>query len=125
MACVRRERDDRTLRHKLAGARADPVARAAEGDAQEQQAIRRALAGAAILRGVTLMTTRQAIAIFRDIKNPYRADISDKALAIYHVCHMPTHNSITKDEILDVLWWLWDQHFEMNDAQDVFEYAED
>ena len=70
------------------------------------------------------MTTAQAILIFRDIKNPARASISEKALAIYHVCHMPTHNSITKDEILDVLWWLWDQHFEMNDATNILEEAE-
>ena len=57
------------------------------------------------------MTTGLAILIFSDIKNPVFAE-KEKALAIYKVLGMPTHNGVTKDKMLEVIQWLWDQRYE-------------
>ena len=58
-----------------------------------------------------------AIAIFKDINNSEYSEF-DKALAIYMVMDMETHNSVTKASMLEVIKWLWDRHFE-------FEFLDD
>lgn len=60
------------------------------------------------------MQIGMAIAIFRNIKV---ADVSEtvKAESIKRVLEMPTHNSITKDEILNVVEWLLNQAFEFEE----------
>ena len=57
------------------------------------------------------MTTGRAILIFSDIKNPGFAE-KEKALAIHMVLRMSTHNGVTKDKMLEVIEWLWDQRYE-------------
>ena len=61
--------------------------------------------------GEVRMTTGRAILIFNDIKNPVYAE-KEKALAIYMVLRMSTHNGVTKDKMLEVIEWLWDQRYE-------------
>lgn len=62
------------------------------------------------------MTIGRAILIFSDIKNPGFLE-KEKALAIYKVLGMPTHNGVTKDKMLEVIRWLWDQRYEYDDNQ--------
>ncbi len=40
----------------------------------------------------------------------------EKALAIYDVLKMPTHLSITKDSMIKVIKWLWDQLYEIKEV---------
>ena len=51
------------------------------------------------------------MAIFEDINNSEYSEC-DKALAIYRVMHMETHNAVTKASMLEVIRWLWDRQFE-------------
>lgn len=64
------------------------------------------------------MNIGKAIAIFKDINNSEYSEF-DKALAIYMVMNMETHNSVTKASMLEVIKWLWDRHYEINVADDV------
>lgn len=58
------------------------------------------------------MKIGKAVAIFMQIESAkYTED--EKALAIYHVLEMPTHNSITKDSILKATKYLWDKLYEV------------
>lgn len=59
------------------------------------------------------MNIGNARAIFEDINNSEYSEV-DKALAIYMVMYMETHNSVTKASMLEVIKWLWDRHFEFN-----------
>ena len=52
------------------------------------------------------MTTGRAILVFCDIENPGFGE-KEKALAVYKVLQMPTHNGVTKDKMLEVIRWLW------------------
>jgi len=70
------------------------------------------------------MNNGEACAIFHDIKRDDKT-IEEKAWAIHQVCTMPTHNSITKKQMIDVIIWLWHMCFEMADAQDVLQIGED
>lgn len=63
------------------------------------------------------MNIGKAIAIFKDINNSEYSEF-DKALAIYMVMDMETHNSVTKASMLEVIKWLWDRHYEINVADD-------
>ena len=58
------------------------------------------------------MTLGRALAIFESIEE---ADESteEKALAIYKVLNMETHNGVTKRGMLKVIAWLWNQKFEL------------
>ena len=58
-----------------------------------------------------------ARAIFEDINNSEYSEC-DKALAIYRVMYMETHNSVTKASMLKVIRWLWDRQFEFNFVDD-------
>lgn len=53
-----------------------------------------------------------AIAIFKDIENLKWTD-DERAMAIFKVLNMETHNSIFKADLLKVLKWLFEQHFQV------------
>lgn len=53
-----------------------------------------------------------AIAIFSQIDNKKYSD-DEKALAIYEVLQMPTHNSINKATLVRVAKWLFDKAYEI------------
>lgn len=56
------------------------------------------------------MTKGVASAIFEDINRPDFSDI-EKGTAIKIVLDMETHNSVTKDSMLQVIRYLWDMCF--------------
>lgn len=51
-------------------------------------------------------------AIFCDIENDKYTD-EEKALAIYEIMNWATHNSVTKDKMLDVIKWLFNKCYEV------------
>lgn len=57
------------------------------------------------------MTRGNAKLVFDNINSDEYSD-SVKALAIYEILNMETHNSVTKNSMLKVIRWLWDRHFE-------------
>ena len=57
------------------------------------------------------MSTGKAIAIVKNIQN-YECTDTEKAHAIYVVMNMPTHMSITKDELINAIKWLWHYSWE-------------
>ena len=57
-----------------------------------------------------------ACAIFDNIDSPDFTDL-EKGEAIYEVLKMPTHNSITKDKMLNVINWLFDKVFEWEETE--------
>ena len=63
------------------------------------------------------MDIGKAMAIFEDIYNSEYSEC-DKALAIYRVMHMETHNAVTKASMLEVIRWLWDRQFELVEGAD-------
>lgn len=55
------------------------------------------------------MTNGDAFKIFNDINSEEYSDV-EKAAAIYTIIQMPTpaqHNSIGKDELIEVIKYLW------------------
>lgn len=58
------------------------------------------------------MSLTRACWIFEHI-DLERIPAEEKGMAIYKVCKMPTHNSIRKDDMLKVIWWLLNQLFEI------------
>ena len=58
------------------------------------------------------MMTGRAVMIFNDINNDVFSE-NEKGLAIWTVMNMPTHNGITKDKMIEVIRWLWNQSFEI------------
>ena len=62
----------------------------------------------------TEMNIGTAIAIFLQIYSD-QYSVREKAVAIRMVLDMPTHNGIRKDEILKVLSWLWNRHFQIDE----------
>ena len=63
------------------------------------------------------MDIGKAMAIFEDINNSEYSECY-KALAIYRVMHMETHNAVTKASMLEVIRWLWDRQFELVEGAD-------
>lgn len=61
------------------------------------------------------MSTGKAIAIVKNIKN-YECTDTEKAHAIYVVMNMPTHMSITKDELINAIKWLWHYSWEYEEV---------
>lgn len=57
------------------------------------------------------MRIGKARAIWEDIESD-QWDRETKAIAIYQVLSMETHNSVTKKSCLKVIAWLWNQIFE-------------
>lgn len=60
------------------------------------------------------MTHGKAMAIVKNINNAECTD-TKKAHAIYLVMNMPTHMSITKDELINVIKWLWHYSWEFKE----------
>ena len=58
------------------------------------------------------MNIGKAMAIFHNINSDKYSDIL-KAMAIYRVMHMETHNAVTKASMLEVIRWLWNRQFEL------------
>ena len=54
------------------------------------------------------MNIGRACAIFAQINRDKYTD-DEKAMAIYAVLNMATHNSVTKDNMLVVIKWLFDR----------------
>lgn len=65
------------------------------------------------------MPIGKAVAIFMDIENKQYTE-DEKGTAIYNVCKMPTHNGISKDFMLKVIWWLLRRLFDLSEED---EYA--
>ena len=57
------------------------------------------------------MDIGKAMAIFNNI-NSDKYSVNEKAMAIYRVMYMETHNAATKASMLEVIRWLWDRQFE-------------
>lgn len=60
-----------------------------------------------------MMNIGKAMAIAKNIESDKYTD-EEKAYAIYLVMNMPTHMSITKDELIKVIKWLWHRSWEFN-----------
>ena len=63
------------------------------------------------------MDIGKAMAIFNNI-NSDKYSVNEKAMAIYRVMHMETHNSVTKASMLEVIRWLWDRQFELVEGEE-------
>ena len=57
------------------------------------------------------MNKGKAMAIFLQINSEEFTD-EEKAEAIYLVMNMATHMSIKKDNMIEVIKWLWNQKYE-------------
>ena len=60
------------------------------------------------------MTIGKACAIFDQIQSDKFTE-EEKGIAIYQVLKMPTHNGITKDNILKVTQYLFDLHYDVEE----------
>lgn len=60
------------------------------------------------------MSVNKAVAIFTNINSNDFTD-DEKAIAIHQVVNMPTHNSITKNVMLEVIKFLWDKLYEIQE----------
>lgn len=60
------------------------------------------------------MNIGKAVAIFENIDSPEFSD-EEKAEAIWLVLNMPTHNSISKDNILKAFKWLFLQFYDVEE----------
>ncbi|MDE6156278.1 MAG: hypothetical protein K2F67_07570 [Eubacterium sp.] len=58
----------------------------------------------------------KAMAICQDINSDRFTD-EQKATAIYLVMNMATHNSFTKEKMLEVIKWLWHYIFQWNEPE--------
>ena len=63
------------------------------------------------------MDIGKAMAIFNNI-NSDKYSVNEKAMAIYRVMHMETHNAVTKASMLEVIRWLWDRQFELVEGEE-------
>lgn len=57
------------------------------------------------------MTYGKALTIFSNIDSGEFTD-QEKGIAIHKIMTMCTHNSVSKDRMLDVIEWLWNRCFE-------------
>ena len=62
------------------------------------------------------MNKVNAMDVFENINSDEYSDIL-KAMAIYRVMHMETHNAVTKASMLEVIRWLWDRQFELVEGE--------
>ena len=66
------------------------------------------------------MNIGKAIAIFKNINDSKWTD-AEKGAAIYNVLRMPTKNSITKQDMEDVVRYMWDMVFTMVENEEMRE----
>ena len=64
------------------------------------------------------MNHGKAMAIVKQIDSEKFTD-EEKAYAIYLVMNMPTHMSITKDELINAIKWLWHYSWEIIEAEGI------
>lgn len=62
------------------------------------------------------MKLAKAIGIFHNIDSDNYTD-DEKGTAVFHVCKMATHNSITKAAMLKVIWWLLNLAFDITEEK--------
>lgn len=62
------------------------------------------------------MNIGKACAIIKNI-NANNISDDDKALAIYIVMNMETHNGITKSELIEAVKWLWNRSYEVSEEE--------
>ena len=62
------------------------------------------------------MNIGKACAIFMQINDAKYTD-DEKAIAIFDVLKMPTHNGVNKDSMLAVIKWLFDRCYEVEEAK--------
>lgn len=62
------------------------------------------------------MNIGKSTAIFEDINSDEYSN-EEKALAIYDVMKMPTHNGVKKDSMLSVIKWLWHKIYEIEGGE--------
>lgn len=58
------------------------------------------------------MNLGTAQTIFENIDSD-KYTVEEKCLAIYMIMNQDTHNGVRKADVLKVLRWLWNQHFEL------------
>ena len=64
------------------------------------------------------MTYGHAIAVIKSLNSPDpEADVMEKAEAIHKILSMETINSVTKQDLLRCVKWLWNRCFELEEAQ--------
>jgi len=63
-----------------------------------------------------MMSIGKACDIFAQIDSEKYED-DEKAMAIYHVLKMPTHNGISKDKMLSVIKWLFERQWDVEEVQ--------
>ena len=63
------------------------------------------------------MRISRQVAIFNNIESDKFSD-EEKALAIYDVMNMPTHNGVTKASAFKVIDYLWNMLFEMEETNE-------
>lgn len=62
------------------------------------------------------MATAKAYKIFHDLDND-QYTLEEKAVAIYMIMDMATHNSVKKDAFINACKWLWNQQFEWKESE--------
>lgn len=60
------------------------------------------------------MSVSKAMIIFTNINSNAFTD-EQKAIAIHQVVNMATHNAIKKDDMLEVIRFLWDKLYEIEE----------
>lgn len=60
------------------------------------------------------MNIGKACAIFEQLDSDKYTE-EEKAIAIYKVMNMPTHNSVTKANMLKAIKWLFDKCYEITE----------
>lgn len=60
------------------------------------------------------MNIGKATAVFFNLESEEYSD-EEKALAIYCVMNMPTHNAINKEAMLKAIKWLWHHNYEIEE----------
>ena len=61
---------------------------------------------------VRMLSKGEAYMIFNDIENSKYTN-EEKVIAVYIIMNMETHNSVTKADMLNVIRWMWNSHYEV------------
>ena len=61
---------------------------------------------------VRMLSKGEAYMIFNDIENSKYTN-EEKVIAVYTIMNMETHNSVTKADMLNVIRWMWNSHYEV------------
>ena len=61
---------------------------------------------------VRMLSKGEAYMIFNDIENSKYTN-EEKVIVVYTIMNMETHNSVTKADMLNVIRWMWNSHYEV------------